>query len=279
MRLLAHFLVPHAGNGYHPHAIRPRMLLIYLVLILGIQLGYNYFSTGEVKVLSFATNITSQEIIKLTNNERTTAGDQVLTESPILDQVAQAKAQDMFRYDYWAHVSPTGVTPWHWFDQYGYQYSYAGENLARDFDSSAGVVAGWMGSPSHRENLLSTNYTEIGVAVANGSLLGHDTTLVVQEFGRPQTLGEVTTPVTFPTPQTAEQNVTVSPDVLGLSQLNDGQKLMLFFLAVIALFFLFDTISLLRSKREVLRGHSLVHTLILGIVVIALALSSFGIIR
>lgn len=282
-RLLARLLIPHAGNGYHPHSIRPKSLLIYLILILAVQLVYNFVATGEVRVLSFATNINQSEVIKLTNSERVSVGDQALTESSVLDQVARSKAADMFTGNYWAHVSPSGVTPWHWYEEAGYRYSYAGENLARDFDSSSGVIAGWMGSPSHRENLLSANYTEIGVAVVNGQLLGHETTLVVQEFGRPQTLGSSLNPAkpgtTFPALAASEQNYSASPDVLALTQLNSGQKLTLFLLAIIAAFFLFDTIALLRNRREVLRGHSFVHTLVLGIVMIALAVSSFGIIR
>jgi hypothetical protein len=62
---------------------------------------------------------------------------------------------------------------------------YAGENLARGFDSSADVVTAWMNSLEHRANLLSPNYTDIGFAVEDGTLTGSETTLVVQEFGSP----------------------------------------------------------------------------------------------
>jgi uncharacterized protein YkwD len=204
-KLLANFLIPHRGNGYYPHSIRPYFLSIYLVAILAIQLTYNLSQTGEAKVLSFATNIQQTQIISLTNQQRQQNGQGVLKESSLLDQVAAKKAADMFAGDYWAHVSPTGVTPWHWFDVVGYHYIYAGENLARDFDTTSGVIDGWMNSPGHRENLLSGNYSEIGVAVVNGTLLNHETTLVVQEFGKPQssTLAAVSpppTPTSVPTP-------------------------------------------------------------------------------
>jgi hypothetical protein len=95
------------------------------------------------------------------------------------------KATDMFAKDYWAHVSPDGTTPWVWIRKAGYNYLYAGENLARGFDTSASVVNAWMNSPEHRANLLSSNYTDIGFAVQSGTLTGTETTLVVQEFGSP----------------------------------------------------------------------------------------------
>ena len=57
-------------------------------------------------------------------------------------------------------------------EQEGYQYIYAGENLAVDFSESSEVIEAWFDSPSHRENLLSHNYSEIGFAVINGELKG-----------------------------------------------------------------------------------------------------------
>lgn len=185
-RLLANFLVPHSRNDHYPHAIRPNFLFFYLAAILTVQLVYNFVTTGEIKILSFATNVSQAEVINLTNQQRLAAGVGAVSQNSFLDQAAAKKAADMFQNNYWAHVSPSGTTPWYFFDQVGYKYIYAGENLARDFDTSAGVISGWMSSPTHRDNMLSGNYTEIGVAVVNGVLLGHETTLVVQLFGKPQ---------------------------------------------------------------------------------------------
>jgi hypothetical protein len=67
----------------------------------------------------------------------------------------------------------------------GYQYEYAGENLAKNFLFSDGVVTAWMNSPTHRDNILKREYTEVGYAIVNGTLNGEQTTLVVQMFGKP----------------------------------------------------------------------------------------------
>jgi hypothetical protein len=92
----------------------------------------------------------------------------------------------MFEDNYWAHISPSGTKPWDFIVAEGYDYEYAGENLAKNFNNSNDVVTAWYNSRSHRENLLSTNYDEIGFGVVNGVLEGYETTLVVQMFGRPR---------------------------------------------------------------------------------------------
>lgn len=79
----------------------------------------------------------------------------------------------------------SGTTPWDFITGSGYQYEYAGENLAKNFMFSQGVVDAWMNSPSHKENLMRKDYTDVGFAVVNGVLNGEETTLVVQLFGKP----------------------------------------------------------------------------------------------
>ena len=104
----------------------------------------------------------------------------------MLTKAAALKADDMFSDNYWAHFAPDGTSPWYFYGKVGYSYTWAGENLARDFQTSAGVVAGWMASTAgHKENILNSNFTEVGVAVKNGVLQGEETTLVVQLFGKP----------------------------------------------------------------------------------------------
>ena len=106
-----------------------------------------------------------------------------MKEDSVLDKAAQEKGADMMARNYWAHNAPDGTTPWHFFNEVGYSYRYAGENLARDFTQSEDIVDAWIASSSHRENLLSQRYEDIGVAVVEGNLKGINTILVVQMFG------------------------------------------------------------------------------------------------
>jgi hypothetical protein len=181
---LKHTLVPHRHNHHRPHLIRPLGLAIVAALIvlqqvhLDTQLRHSHGS-----VLAYASDITPIELLHDTNLERTKVGLAPLRLDAKLNSSAAAKASDMFAYNYWSHVSPSGVQPWHWFEQAGYKYAYAGENLAKDFDTTAGVTQGWMNSPTHRDNLLNSHYVDVGYAVVNGSLMGTETTLVVAHYG------------------------------------------------------------------------------------------------
>ena len=169
------------------------------------QVFLNFFALARPSVLGFSSNITPEKIIELTNLERSKSSLGMLRENRLLSEAARQKAADMFAFNYWAHVSPSGRTPWAFFGDVGYKYQYAGENLARDFSDPQAVVNAWMNSPSHRENMVNSKYQEIGVAVVNGTLQGVETTLVVQLFGTPY--GSVAKqPAEAPT---AEKSITV----------------------------------------------------------------------
>jgi len=124
-------------------------------------------------------------LVDLTNQNRQQNNLASLTVNPTLVAAAQAKANDEAIKGYFAHVSPQGIDSWYWFKQAGYNFTYAGENLAVDFSDSADVVTAWMNSPTHRANILDGHYTEIGIATAQGMYEGHPTIFVVQEFGSP----------------------------------------------------------------------------------------------
>jgi hypothetical protein len=118
----------------------------------------------------------------------------------------------MFSENYWAHVSPSGIQPWYWFAQANYPYTYAGENLAKDFDTSAGTVQGWMNSPGHKANILNVNYTQVGFAVQNGTLVGGQTTLVVAHYGATAaSTAPSVTPKPTATPRLAIRTATPAP--------------------------------------------------------------------
>ena len=184
MKILDHF-IPHERNGHKAHLIKPHFLFFYSLLLLAVAYSFSFITFARPGILGVASDISASDIIKYTNQDRGQNGAGLLVESSALDQATIAKANDMFAQNYWAHISPTGKTPWEFIRSANYSYSAAGENLARDFDKSSQVVEAWMNSPSHKENLLSDKFTEIGVGVVNGTLEGKETTLVVQMFGRP----------------------------------------------------------------------------------------------
>ena len=180
------WLIPNNRNSFHPKLLQPWGLLAITVLITAMPFFYNsVLSSKPTFVLGYATDIDSSSLFSLTNQQRAQAGQASLSLNSLLSQAAENKANDMFAKNYWAHNSPTGQTPWDFISASGYSYSAAGENLAKDFSTSNGVVTAWMNSPEHRANILNSSFRDVGFAVENGNLLGEPTTLVVAMYGTP----------------------------------------------------------------------------------------------
>lgn len=165
-------------------AIHFKAVFVYIFLLLGLQ--FVAVKVSQIKggsVLSYASNININDLLKDTNLKRAERGLSPVKLDSQLSQAAEQKGESMFAEQYWAHTSPSGKDPWSFINGVGYHYIYAGENLARDFADSTGVVEAWVNSPSHRENLLNSRYQDVGFAVLNGKYGDYETTLVVQEFG------------------------------------------------------------------------------------------------
>ncbi len=178
-----HWFIPHKDTHQKAKLISWEGLLIYVLLFILLQVGFSIVSYTKPGILGISSNIDQKKLINLTNIERAKKGLPVLVENEALDKAAQLKAENMFAENYWAHFAPSGKTPWDFILGAGYRFTFAGENLAKNFYSSDEVVTAWMNSPTHRDNLLNSNYKDIGIAVAEGVLNGQQTTLVVQEFG------------------------------------------------------------------------------------------------
>jgi len=183
-RKLHHYVIPSAHNDHKPHLVRHKALHFYSALILGVKIFALCFLFATAPSLAKFSTVTSARIIELANKERAAIGASVLMRNPLLDESAMMKAKDMVANNYFSHDSPQGVNPWEWFKLVGYNYTYAGENLAMNFSEAEEAVAAWMASPTHRENMLNKNYDEIGVAVVVGEIDGRQTTVVVQHFGK-----------------------------------------------------------------------------------------------
>lgn len=175
--------IPHHANNYKPHIIRSYSIILVLATVIGLNFGYNAIGTGDV--LGQKTEVTISSLLDQTNVQRQKAGLQPLALNDKLDQAAYSKVQDMFAKQYWAHDAPDGTQPWKWLGDVGYNYDEAGENLAKNFTTSSAAVTAWMNSPEHKANILDINYSEVGFAVASGSLDGKPASIVVALYGAP----------------------------------------------------------------------------------------------
>lgn len=112
------------------------------------------------------------------NRERRAAGLQPLQIDPTLNEAAADHVADMAQRGYFDHDSPSGVTPWERMRSHDCTFSYAGENLALA-PSARQAERALFNSPPHRANMLSRNFTRVGIAV----MVSHDGGLLfVEDF-------------------------------------------------------------------------------------------------
>ena len=119
----------------------------------------------EQKATPSGTELSAFEakVIDLTNEQRRKNGLPNLQPDTALSNVAQEKSNDMQAKNYFSHTSPTYGSPFDMMRDFGVSYNSAGENIAMGQQSAEEVVNAWMNSEGHRKNILSPNYTHIGV--------------------------------------------------------------------------------------------------------------------
>jgi len=135
----------------------------------------------------FAADITPDTVLTQMNAYRAKEGLAPLRFDQRLMLAAGDRMHDMEDLEYWAHDAPDGRSPFVWLKPRGYDFRFAGENLATGFETVELLVEGWMESPGHRANILSTDYADVGIAVIDGSTTHRATgKSIVVLFGRPR---------------------------------------------------------------------------------------------
>ncbi|HVZ12347.1 MAG TPA: CAP domain-containing protein [Patescibacteria group bacterium] len=210
IRFLKHLLFPHHKNNHRSKILHNSSLLI-IFLALSVTVWFTHsITSSHPQVLGISYSISENDLLNLVNQQRQDNGLPPLKINSELDAAASKKAADMFAKDYWAHFAPDGkTTPWQFIKDSGYDYVFAGENLAKGFTDANSIVTAWMNSPTHRDNILSDRYRDIGFAIVPGTLQGEDTVLVVQMFG--STVD--TTVQKLPDQAASAPNVSVAPQV------------------------------------------------------------------
>lgn len=187
--------------------IHAKRVLVSFFLVSGFLSSFLFIHTVQ------ANSISESEVIALTNNTRVKEGLNPLISNTKLSAAAEDKAYDMLKNNYFAHTSPKGVEPWFWIKKAGYDYKYAGENLAINYTSAKEQQNAWMKSPTHRANILNAHYQEIGVATVEGEINGEVSIVTVELFGtQVLAVADQSRSVASPAIQPAEANV---PEVKG----------------------------------------------------------------
>jgi Cysteine-rich secretory protein family len=213
-----HFFIPAPANDHTPHLLQRSAMALMVTLVLMsfavVNLQALLWQSSDWLVASVLPAV----VVDLTNIERENVAAAPLHRNTFLDEAARLKAEDMLKNQYFAHTSPTGVTPWFWLEQVSYTFAHAGENLAIHFSDSDAVVAAWMNSPTHRVNIVNNKYTEIGVGTAKGKFDGRDTVFVVQLFGTPAESLAVPTSI-VPLPLVLETTTSSTSEIALVSEI------------------------------------------------------------
>nr|WP_312580077.1 CAP domain-containing protein [Sedimentibacter sp.] len=125
-------------------------------------------TTSNTTVSSSNLNY-EQKVVELVNIERQKNGLSALTLDTSISNVARTKSKDMADNNYFAHQSPTYGSAGDMLKQFGIKWSAWGENIASGQRTPEAVVTAWMNSEGHRANILSSNFSKIGVGYAVNS--------------------------------------------------------------------------------------------------------------
>ena len=102
-----------------------------------------------------------EEVLRLVNAEREKAGIQPLALDTQLCAAASQRAKELV--ESFEHVRPDGSAITTVLEENGCQYTKMGENIAAGQATPEDVVASWMDSQGHRENILNPDYAKLGV--------------------------------------------------------------------------------------------------------------------
>jgi uncharacterized protein YkwD len=158
-----------------------RQILSFLrrFLLPGQRLGVGLLLFGGLSALATASVVAidppeaEQQLIILTNVDRTSNGVSALVPDDALRGVARFRSEDMVARGYFSHIiPPEGHQVFDILDERGVPYLRAGENLGRnnspDYITVQTVEQAFMNSPRHRAILLWPGYTNLGTGVAEG---------------------------------------------------------------------------------------------------------------
>lgn len=121
-----------------------------------------------------------KRMLDLHNQKRRSQELRRLCVHPALQRAARDHSQDMIRNDYFAHGNVGKRLKRH-----GYNWSRYGENIAPDPGSPSPnpTFDTWMGSPTHRDNILDRRFREVGIGLATGTHNGERKTMWTADFG------------------------------------------------------------------------------------------------
>lgn len=151
----------------------PRTLLsiLFTLLLVGC-------STYEDSPYDTAPDtISPQQLLDLVNDVRTSGcdcgGEWYPPVAPVswnntLEDAAYNHSVWMEQNRSLSHSGAGGSNAGNRIDAAGYNWQVYGENIAEGYSNEDDVMAGWLASTGHCDNIMNPDFTEMGVAVSGG---------------------------------------------------------------------------------------------------------------
>jgi uncharacterized protein YkwD len=154
-------------------------LSIALLLLLASVSAFAEDASNEINIAN---------VVALMNEYRAEKGLPPLREDARLTKAANDRVRHMEELGYWNHQAPDGMSPFVWLMARDYAYRTAAENLASGFETARVLVESWMESPGHRDNIMTPEFSDCGIAIIDGTTTGPATgKSIVVLFAAPQT--------------------------------------------------------------------------------------------
>lgn len=160
------------------------LIAILAVVLLGATTAISILALSRVQAATVQPTVAAPQaptratLLAAINAERTKVGVAPLIEDTRLDTSAQRKADDMWTYNYFGHISPhDGEHGYQYINDVGISCRTDSENLAWETDKSqittTNAVAWWMHSIPHRTALLDPKYTLTGFGITKDAVTEH----------------------------------------------------------------------------------------------------------
>lgn len=140
---------------------KTRTLRILCVLFAAVILICAFLSP-QANAASSASNY-ENAVLYWTNVERSRHGLSKLKTTDALCSASGVRAKEL--YNKFSHTRPNGNKWTTALSAKGVKYRSAAENIARGYTSPCSVVKAWMDSDGHRDNILSSKYSYLGVGL------------------------------------------------------------------------------------------------------------------
>ncbi len=200
-------------GGHHRHSkhyLKPYWPYLPMLGILGVGLVIsNYLSLTQRASLPIS-NFSTSNLLSDINEFRIVNHKSNLSDNSQLGAAAQTYAAELAHSNSWVSDTKSGGSPWVYIKNSGYSYQLVGANEAYGFSNARQTVNAWMNSAIYRDNILSSNYQNVGFGVAQSSNYQGKgpATIVVADYGEPVSNS---TEITFQVPNPTVLESTTKP--------------------------------------------------------------------